>query len=227
MMATYYICNPKSGILSDKHDGEENEICKNERCNYTVADCIAVHGPVDNAVYNGETMLKQVLLRRYVPVDELIENDKRRKREGKPMLFQMLKNLEQLMVTHGSQWDKGDELGKWKYRDIVKGMNRDSKLLRWHWEDKKLHSTLTIPMDVAQMIKWSTIQDIMASVKCSDDELISALANYHCITDVTGEDWHRPGPKVTRLKRRLSFAMIVETKTTYRPSGWTNKQTRT
>ena len=122
-MAIYDVCNPKSGILSDRHDAEENEICK--------TDSIACHGPVDHAVYNGETMLPQVL-HRYVPVDVLIDRDKQRKLDGRPMLFNMLKNLEQVMVTHGSQWDKGDELGKWRYHDFVKGMSQNSKLLRWH-----------------------------------------------------------------------------------------------
>ena len=55
----------------------------------------------------------------------------------------------------------------------------NSKLLHWYRHDRKNHSSLVIPMDTAQMVKWTTILEIMGAVDCSEEELVSAIANYH------------------------------------------------
>ena len=73
------------------------------------------------------------------------------------------------------------------------------------------------------MIKWSVVKEILLPITDDEDEIISAFANYHCITDVKGDDSHRPGPKVTSQKRRLSFGLVVEHINEYKPVGWTDE----
>ena len=101
---------------------------------------------------------------------------------------------------------------------FVEGMDNYSNLLHWTSGGRSARSSLVLPMDSAQAVKWCHIKEIMACVGCSEDELICAITQYPNITDAYGNDRHNPGPKVTRNKRRLLFALIIEKKTEHKPA---------
>ena len=101
-------------------------------------DCLSIHGLVDEAVFQQRSTMLD-LVDRWITVDESIKNDKLRKRRGQIQLFKMLKDLEYLLCTHASMYDKSIESGKWRYRDFVESMDKNSRLL--HWSGKKGKNT--------------------------------------------------------------------------------------
>ena len=64
----------------------------------------------------------------------------------------------------------------------------------------------------------------MKCVDCTEDELICAITQYPSITDAYGQDRRNPGPKVTRSKRRVSFALGIEKRTTFKPADYSDKE---
>ena len=75
----------------------------------------------------------------------------------------------------------------------VPELNQNSRLLHWYGKQGRKYSSLVIPMDAAEMVKWTHIMEIMEGVDCTEDEVICAIAHYPCITDVLGRMRTIPG----------------------------------